>query len=74
MLARQEIIEAFWSWFKRYKLSWWIGFIRDMTINYNGIFKLDNKLHKELPLFVFMPILQKELNEFLMASNSLDVR
>ena len=43
-----------------------------MTIS--GIFKPDNKLHKELLLFVFMPILQKEMNEFLMTWNSRNVR
>ena len=40
----------------------------------NGIFKPDNKLHGELLLFVLMPILQKELNEFLMTWNSRNVR
>ena len=40
----------------------------------NGIFKQDNKLHEELLLLVFMSILQKELNEFLMTWNSRNVR
>ena len=39
-----------------------------------GIFKSDDKLHEELLLFIFMPILQKELNEFMMTWNSRDVR
>ena len=43
-----------------------------MTIH--GILKSDNKLHKELLLFVFMPVLQKELNQFLMTWNSQNVR
>ena len=43
-----------------------------MTVN--GIFKSDDKLHEELLLLMFMPILQKELNEFLMTWNSRDVR
>ena len=43
-----------------------------MTVN--GIFKSDDKLHEELLLFIFMPILQKELNEFMMTWNSRDVR
>ena len=40
----------------------------------NGIFKPDNKLHEELLLFAFMPILQKGLNEFLMTWNNRNVR
>ena len=70
--TRNQRIEAFWSRLKRYKLSWWIDFFTDMAIN--GIFKPDNKLHGELLLFVLMPILQKELNEFLMTWNSRNVR
>ena len=70
--TRSQRIEAFWSRLKRYKLSLYIDFFTDMTIN--GIFKPDNKLHEELLLFVFMPILQKELNEFLMIWNSRNVR
>ena len=70
--TRNQRIEAFWSRLKRYKLSWWIDFFTGMTIS--GIFKPDNKLHKELLLFVFMPILQKEMNEFLMTWNSRNVR
>ena len=70
--TRSQRIEAFWSRLKRYKLSLCIDFFTDMTIN--GIFKPDNKLHEELLLFVFMPILQKELNEFLMIWNIRNVR
>ena len=62
--TRNQRTEVFWPRLKRYELSWWIDFFTDMTIN--GIFKPDNKLYEELLLFVFMPILQKELNEFLM--------
>ena len=40
----------------------------------NGIFKPDNKLHDELLLFAFMPILPKGLNEFLMTWNNRNVR
>ena len=43
-----------------------------MTIN--GIFKPDNNLYEELLLFVIMPILPKQLNEFLMTWNSRNVR
>ena len=71
--TRNQRIEAFWSRIKSYKFSWWIEFFTEMTINV--IFKPDNKLlHKELLLFLFMPILQKELNEFLMTWNSRNVR
>ena len=71
-LTENQTIEAFWSRLIRYKLSWWIDFFTDMSIN--GIFKPDNKLHEELLLLVFMSILQKELNEFLMTWNSRNVR
>ena len=70
--TRNQRIEAFWSRLKRYKLSWWIDFFIDMIIN--GIFKPDNNLHEELLFCAFIPILQKELNEFLMAWNSRNVR
>ena len=66
--TRKQRIQAFWSRLKRYKLSWCIHFF------INGIFKPDNKLHEELPLFVLMPILQNELNEFLATWNSQNVR
>ena len=67
MLARQKRIQAFWSRLRRYKLSWCIQFF------INDIFKPDNKLHEELLLFVFMSILQNELNEFLATWNSQNV-
>ena len=70
--TRNQIIDAFWSRLKRYKLSWWSDFFTGMTVN--GIFKSDDKLHEELLLFMFMPILQKELNECLMTWNSRDVK
>ena len=66
--TKNQRIEAFWSRLKRYKLSWGIHFF------INGIFKPDNRLHEELLLFVFMPILQNELNEFLATWNSQNVR
>ena len=56
-LTENQTIEAFWSRLIRYKLSWWIDFFTDMSIN--GIFKPDNKLHEELLLLVFMSILQE---------------
>ena len=40
----------------------------------NSIFKQDKKIHEELLLFIFRPILQKELNEFLMIWKSWIVR
>ena len=60
--------EAFWSRLKNYKLSWSIDFFTDMTIN--DIFQPDNKLHEELLLLELVPILQKQLNEFLMIWDS----
>ena len=55
--TRNQKTKKFYSRWKRYKLSSWIDFFTDITNN--GIFKPDNKLHEELLLFVFMPILQK---------------
>ena len=66
--TRNQKKDAFWSGLKRYRLTWWIDFFTDMTIN--DIFKPDNELHEELFLFVFVPILQKEL---LMTWNSRNV-
>ena len=43
-----------------------------MTVN--GIFKPDNKLHEELLFCVFMPVLQKELNEILITRNTRNIR
>ena len=43
-------------------------------MNINGTFKPDNKLHEEFFLYVFVPILQKELNELLMTWNNRNAR
>ena len=69
---RSQAIEAFWSRLKRFETFWWIDFFTGMTLK--STLKSKNKLHKELFLFLFLPILQKELNEFLMTWNSRKVR
>ena len=55
--TRNQRIEAFRSRLKRYKLSWWIDFFTDMTIN--STFKPDNKLYKELLLFMLFRFYKK---------------
>ena len=39
-----------------------------------GVFKANNILHKEFLLFVFLPIIQKELNEFMQIWNNNNIR
>ena len=70
--TRNQRIKVLWSRLKRYKFSWWIDLFTDMTINV--IFKPDSNLHEELLLLVSVPVLQKELNEFLMTWNSRNAR
>ena len=63
-LIRDQRIEAYWGRLEKYKPFRWIDVFTDKIIN--GVLKSDNKLQKVLFLFVFMSVLQKELNEFLM--------
>uniref|UniRef100_A0A7M5X0C0 Integrase core domain-containing protein n=1 Tax=Clytia hemisphaerica TaxID=252671 RepID=A0A7M5X0C0_9CNID len=70
--TRNQRIESFWSRLKKYRLSWWIHFFEEMEKQ--GLFKSYMETHIETLLFVFLPILQNELNEFARVWNSRNVR
>ena len=70
--TRNQRIESFWSRLKKYRLSWWITFFKEMENK--RLFKSYLETHIETLVFVFLPILQNELNEFGRAWNSRNVR
>ena len=52
-------IESWWSFFRRGRAGWWIGFFKDMTSF--GILDLGNILHMECLWFCFRPGIETEL-------------
>lgn len=70
--TRNQRIEAFWSRLKKYRLCWWIAFFEEMEKE--RLYKSFLETHAETLLFVFIPIIQSELNEFGRVWNSRNVR
>lgn len=70
--TRNQRIESFWSRLKKYKLCWWIRFFEDLEKE--RLFKSYLETHVETLLFVFLPILQKELVEFGRVWNARNIR
>lgn len=60
--TRNQRIGASWSRLKKFRTSWWIEFFQSMVSR--NIYKPQLDTHQEWLLFCFMPIIQKELNEF----------
>ncbi len=65
-------IEAYWSRLKKFRLHWWIQYFTDMFEL--GLYKPYLPTHKETLLFCFLPVIQRELNEFVIAWNARTVR
>jgi hypothetical protein len=65
-------IEAWWSTFRRLKMSWWIDTLKSVTVN--GQFDRNNRIHRQCLAFAVIPVLQKELLNFVKWWNSHRIR
>jgi hypothetical protein len=65
-------IEAWWSVFRRLKMSWWIEICKGIAMS--GEFDKSNRMHRYCLAFVIVPILQKELDDFVKWWNSHRIR
>ncbi|XP_066933073.1 uncharacterized protein [Clytia hemisphaerica] len=65
-------IEAWWSFLKKARSSWWINFFRDLIAQ--GIYDPSLYLHKSCMQFCLMGIIQRELDETKVLWNSHHVR
>ena len=54
-------IEAWWSFLRKGKTSWWMDFFKDMIAS--GIVEVGNELHMECLWFCFQSVLQDELDK-----------
>jgi len=70
--THNQRIEAFWSRLKKFRLSWWIDFFKNMEKN--KIYKSQLESHQEVLIFCFLPIVQNELNEFYQTWNRRNIR
>ena len=66
--TRNQRIEAFWSRLKKFNLSWWIDFFSDLRKC--RIFNPGSQFHGEALIFIFMPIIQGQLNDFVRIWNT----
>ena len=70
--TRNQRIEAFWSRLKKFRTSWWIDLFSVMVKD--KIIQPESICHQEVLIFCFMPVIQAELNEFLLIWNARNVR
>ena len=70
--TRNQRIEAFWSRLKKFRLVWWISLFKGMERN--GLYKSYLDTHVEVLIYIFLPIIQRELNEFSCIWNTRHVR
>ena len=70
--VRNQIIEAFWSRLKKFKLSGWISFFK--SLERGCLYKPEFDTHKKVLLFCFPWVIQNELNEFVLGLNRWTVR
>ena len=61
--TRNQRIEAFWSWLKKFNLSWWIDSFTDLIKC--RIYNPGSEFHREALIFSFMPVIQAQLNTYL---------
>ena len=54
-------IEGWWSFFRRGRAGWWIGFFKDMAES--GVLDIGNTLHMECLWLCFESVLQDELDK-----------
>lgn len=60
--THNQRIESFWSRLKRFKLTWWIDFFMQMMKL--QLYNPGKVVHKELLVFCFMSVIEKELQDF----------
>ena len=53
-------IEAWWSYFRCSRLTWWINFFKDLVDR--GVFIPGNRLHEEYLWFCFAELIQQDLD------------
>ena len=53
-------IEAWWSYLRRGRYTWWINFFKDMVSR--GTLLLGSKVHEECAWFCFAEVIQHELD------------
>lgn len=70
--TRNQRIEAYWSRIKKFRLQWWINFFTDIVDR--QLYRPNLETHQECLLFCFLPIIQRELNEFYKTWNLHNVR
>ena len=70
--TRNQRIETYWSRLKKFRLSWWISLFKDMEMK--RLYKSDLDSHVEVLIYTFLPIIQREFNEFSRTWNSRHVR
>ncbi len=70
--TRNQRIEAYWSRIKKFRLQWWIDYFKRLVAQ--QLYRPNLETHQECLLFCFLPIIQKELNEFSRTWNLHNVR
>ena len=70
--TRNQRIEAFWSWLKKFNLSWWIDSFTDLIKC--RIYNPGSEFHREALIFSFMLVTQAQLNDFARIWNIREIR
>ena len=70
--TRNQRIEAFWSWLKKFNLSWWIDSFTDLIKC--RIYNPGSEFHREALIFSFMPVIQAQLDDFVYIWNIRKIR
>ena len=70
--TRNQRIESFWSRYKKYKLNWWINFFKHMIST--NLHKSSSAIHREVFVFSFIPVIQADLNKFMITLNCRNIR
>ena len=70
--TRNQRIEAFWSWLKKFNLSWWIDSFTDLIKC--RIYNPGSEFHREALIFSFMSVTQAQLNDFARIWNIREIR
>ena len=70
--TQNQRIESFSARLKKYKLNWWINFIKHMIGT--NLHKLSSAIHREVFVFSVIPVIQAELNEFMRTWNCRNIR
>lgn len=70
--TRNQRFEVLWSRLKKYRLQWWKDFFKNMVdMNF---YRPKLETHQECLLFVFLPVIQVEINDFMRTWNMRSIR